>query len=349
MLQWFGGLGIIVVAMIFLPALKVGGMQIFRSEAFDTMGKMMPRAGEIAFSLTLVYCLLSFLCFMAYLFTGMEPFDAAVHAMTTISTGGMANTDASFGIYTGPAHYVSTVFMILAALPFIRLVQVLRGSALPLYHDPQVRGFLLVIGCFTLLLAAYYAIGAEGGFELAFREVLFNVTSVATGTGYSSASYDTWGPMAVSLFFVLGLVGGCSGSTACSVKIFRYQLLLSAIVAEVKRVHAPHRVFTPRYLGRPVSDDVMGSVMAFFMFFYLALAVTTVLLVLVGLDPLTAISGAATAIANIGPGLGPEIGPAGNFAGLPDPAKWILSLAMLMGRLELLSVLVLLTPAFWRG
>ncbi|WP_111428943.1 TrkH family potassium uptake protein [Rhodobacteraceae bacterium DSL-40] len=349
MLQWFGGLGIIVVAMVFLPTLKVGGMQIFRSEAFDTLGKMLPRAGTIAMSLTSIYFLLTFLCFMAYIFTGMVPFDALVHAMTTISTGGMANTDASFSIYGAGTHYVSVIFMVLAALPFVRFMQLAAGSARPILRDTQIQGFLIVIGCFTLVLSVYYAMRAEGAFEPAFREVLFNVTSVATGTGYASADYGVWGPLAVSLFFIIGLIGGCSGSTACSVKIFRYQLLISAISAEVKRIHSPSRVFTPRYAGRAVSDDIMGSVIAFFMFFYLSLAVVAVLLVLVGLEPITAISGAATAIANIGPGLGPEIGPAGNFAGLPALAKWILAGAMLIGRLELMSVFVLFTAAFWRG
>jgi trk system potassium uptake protein TrkH len=349
MLQWFGGLGIIVVAMIFLPTLKVGGMQIFRSEAFDTLGKILPRAGQIAFSLTGIYMVLSFLCFMAYVFTGMAAFDAAVHAMTTVSTGGMANTDSSFGAYGAGAHYVAVLFMVLAALPFIRFVQVANGSGWPLLRDTQVQAFLLVILVFVLTLTFWLAAQHAGTLEQAFREVLFNVVSIMTGTGYSSADYDTWGALAMTMFFVLGLIGGCSGSTSCSVKIFRYQLLFSAISAEVKRLHSPNRVFTPRYEGRAVSIEVMDSVMAFFMLFYLTLAVVAILLVLIGLEPIVAISGAAAALANIGPGLGEEIGPAGNFAGLPEAAKWVLTLAMLIGRLELMSVFVLFTAAFWRG
>ncbi len=348
MLQWFGGLGIVVVAMIFLPTLKVGGMQIFRSEAFDTLGKVLPRAGEIALSLTGIYLVLSGLCFMAYVWSGMVPFDALVHAMTTISTGGMANQDASFGVYGAGAHYVGTVFMLLSALPFVRYIQMASGSARPLLRDVQVQGFLAMLATFVAILSAWLALKAEAPFEQSFREVLFNVVSISTGTGYSSADYDTWGPLAMTMFFVLGLIGGCSGSTACSVKVFRYQLLLSAISAEVKRLHSPHRVFTPRYAGRPVSLSVLNSVIAFFMFFYLSLAVFAVILVLLGLAPITAISGAATALANVGPGLGAEIGPAGNFAGLPDSAKWVLTLAMLVGRLEIMSVFVILTAAFWR-
>jgi trk system potassium uptake protein TrkH len=348
MLQWFGGLGIVVVAMIFLPTLKVGGMQLFRSEAFDTLGKILPRAGQIAMSLIGIYLTLSFFCFMGYIAAGMAAFDAAVHSMTTVSTGGMANSDASFSLYGAGVHYVAVIFMVLAALPFIRFVQLSAGTARPLLHDSQVRAFLLVLLAVAFILSVWLV--AKGGpIGQSFREVLFNVVSVITGTGFASTAYDTWGPFAMTVFFVLGLIGGCSGSTVCSVKIFRYQLLFSAISAEVKRLHSPSRVFTPRYEGRPVDDDVMDSVMAFFMMFFLTLAVVTVLLILLGLPPLVAITGAASSLANVGPGLGPEIGPAGTFAGLPEPAKWVLTAAMLVGRLEILSVFVIFTAAFWRS
>jgi trk system potassium uptake protein len=349
MLQWFGGLGIVVVAMVFLPALKVGGMQLFRSEAFDTLGKILPRAGEIAVSLTLIYLTLTFLCMMGYLWTGLSNFDALVHAMTTIATGGMANTDASFTAYGAGTHYVASLFMFLSALPFARYVQLVAGEPQPIWRDSQIRGFFLVLAVFVLSLSTYVALLLDEPFPVAFRHALFNTISIATGTGYASADYMLWGPLAVTMIFVVGLIGGCSSSTACSVKIFRYQVLLSAVATEVRRLHSPNRIFTPRYEGRPITDDVMNAVMAFFLFFFLTLGVVAVLLVMLGLPPITAISGAATALANIGPGLGPEIGPAGNFAGLPDAAKWLLAVTMLVGRLELLSVYVLFTAAFWRG
>ncbi len=349
MLQWFGGLGIVVVAMVFLPTLKVGGMQLFRSEAFDTLGKILPKATQIAISLTSIYVVLTLACTLGYIWSDMAPFDALVHAFTTVSTGGMANSDASFSAYGAGAHYVAVVFMILAALPFVRFIQLAAGTAKPLLRDSQVHGFLLVITAFVVTLTLWLTWSSQGPYEPAFREALFNVTSIATGTGYASADYNAWGPFAMVLFFVLGLIGGCSGSTACSVKIFRYQLLLSAIVAEINRLHSPHRSYTPRYQGRPVSEETMSSVMAFFMFFFLTLGLLAVSLVLLGLAPITAISGAATALANIGPGLGPEIGPAGNFAGLNDGSKVVLTFGMLLGRLELLSVLVIFMPAFWRA
>jgi trk system potassium uptake protein TrkH len=252
-------------------------------------------------------------------------------------------------VFGASAHYVAVVFMILAALPFVRFIQIAAGTARPLLHDSQVHGFLIVIAVFVAALALWMAPAAEGDFEPVFREALFNVVSIATGTGYASADYNAWGGFAMALFFVIGLIGGCSGSTACSVKIFRYQILLAAIGAEVSRLHSPNRVVTPRYQGRAVDDATLASVMAFFMFFFLTLGMLAVALAVVGLQPITAISGAATALANIGPGLGPEIGPSGNFAGLNDPAKAVLVFAMLLGRLELLSVLVLLMPVFWRA
>lgn len=349
MLQWFGGLGIVVVAMIFLPALKVGGMQLFRSEAFDTLGKILPRAGEIALRLTAIYMALSVLCFLGYVVAGMGHFDAAVHAMTTVSTGGMANSDASFFDYGPAAHYVAVVFMILAALPFVRFVQLASGHGRPLIRDSQVRTFLAVIAVTVAALAAWVVLTLGLPAERTFREVLFNIVSVITGTGFSSTDYNLWGPLAMTVFFVVGLIGGCSGSTVCSVKIFRYQLLFSAVAAQLRQLHSPSRVVALRYEGRAVDADVLDSVIAFFMLFYLTLATSALLLVLVGLEPITAITGAATALANIGPGLGPEIGPAGNFAGLPVAAKWVLSATMLLGRLEIMSVLVIFNVAFWRA
>ena len=349
MMQWFGGVGIIVVALAFLPTLKVGGMQLFRSEGFDTLGKVLPRAGEIASSISIVYLALTMACIFAYSMVGMDFFDALVLSMTTISTGGFANSDASFGAFQGMPEYVAAVFMLLASLPFVRYVQLMNGSAQPLYRDSQVRAFLTTALGLILLLTFYrMLVNGEAG-EESFREALFNVTSILSGTGYASVDYQLWGPFPVVLFFMLGLVGGCAGSTCCSIKIFRFQLLFISIKQQVRRIHSPHGVFGARYAGRPVGEDVMSSVMAFFVMFMLTLGVISVVLSLLGLDFITAVSGAATALANIGPGLGPEIGPAGNFGGLSDAAKWVLSLAMLLGRLELVAVFILFTPGFWRG
>lgn len=349
MLQWFGGVGIIVVAMVFLPELRVGGMQIFRSEAFDTGGKVLPRAAEIAARISAIYVGLTIACHIAYVSVGMDNFEAANHALTTLSTGGFSTSDASFGAFQGVPEYVASVFMVLASLPFVRYVQIGSGSVQPLFRDTQVRAFLWTIAVLVGVITAYRIIANNDHAEHAFREAVFNVTSIITGTGYASVDYQLWGAFPVVLFFFIGLIGGCAGSTCCSVKIFRYQLMVAAVRAQIRRIHSPNGIFTPRYDGRPVTAEVLNSVTSFFGVFVVTLGLIAIALGLTGLDFVTAVSGAATAIANIGPGLGDIIGPAGNFAALNDAAKWILSFAMLLGRLELLVVLVIFLPRFWRA
>ena len=349
-MQWLGGIGIIVVAMVFLPELRVGGMQIFRSEAFDTMGKILPRAAEISSRISVIYVAITLACALCYAATGMSSFDAITHAMTTVATGGFANYDTSFAAFGSGPQYVASVFMILAALPFVRYVQLISGGgASPLILDSQIRTFFAVVFVLVVVMTLWVWQVFDGFSERGFREALFNVTSIMTGTGYASANYMLWGPFAVTMFFFIGLIGGCAGSTACSVKVFRYQLLFASIKAQIRRIHSPHGVFTPRYQGRRVGEDVLNSVMAFFVAFMVSIGVVGVALALTGLDFITAISGAATALANVGPGLGNEIGPAGNFAGLNDTAKWILAIAMLVGRLEIMAVFTILSWNFWRG
>lgn len=347
LLQWFGGIGIIVVAMAFLPELRVGGMQIFRSEAFDTFGKILPRAGQIASRISVIYLAFTLACGLAYAAAGMEPLDATVHAMTTVATGGFANYDASFAAFSPAAQYVAVTFMLLAALPFVRYVQLTTGTARPLLVDPQVRGFFAAVLAVVAVIVAWRLLLTDARGEDAVRSTLFNVVSLITGTGYASRDYMQWGTLPVAALFFVGLIGGCAGSTACSIKVFRYQILLSAVAAQIRQINQPHGVFQPRYAGQILSEDVLSSVTSFFTLFVATLAVIAIGLGLLGLDFITAVSGAAAALANIGPGLGPEIGPAGNFRGLSDPAKWLLSMAMLVGRLELLTVYVLFTRRFW--
>lgn len=348
LLQWLGGIGIIVVAMVFLPELRVGGMQIFRTEAFETMGKILPRATQISAQISTIYITLTLLCALAYLLTGMNAFDASVHALTTISTGGFSTYDASFGMFSGAPEYVASVFMILAALPFVRYVQIVNGNRIALFRDSQVRTFLGIIATLVVVTAFLLVTIFPHHIEQALREALFNIVSIISGTGYASVDYMGWGTFLAAMFFFIGLIGGCAGSTACSVKVFRYQLLFASIRTQLRKIRAPHGVFVPRYDGRPVTEDVLSSVMSFFVFFVVTLGVFSVALGLTGLDFVTSISGAATALGNIGPGLGDQIGPAGNFKDVNDIAKWLLVFAMLMGRLELMAVLVIFTVRFWR-
>lgn len=348
-LQWLGGIGIIVVAMVFLPELRVGGMQIFRSEAFETMGKILPRATAIAAQISVIYVGLTLACALSYFALGMGAFDATVHALTTVSTGGFSTRDASFGAFSGPMEYVASVYMVLAALPFVRYVQMLNGQRGAILRDSQARAFVATIGVLVLVVFAALLHIFPHHWETSLREALFNITSIITGTGYASVDYMGWGPFVITIFFFIGLIGGCAGSTACSVKIFRYQILFASIRAQVRRIHAPHAIVQPRYDGRPIAEDVISSVMTFFVFFVVSLGVLSVLLAMTGLDFVTALSGAATALANIGPGLGEIIGPAGNFGPLNDTAKWLLAIAMFVGRLELMVVYAILTVNFWRA
>ena len=349
LLQWIGGVGIIVVAMAFLPQLRVGGMQIFQTGGVDSFNRILPRATQIWARVSVVYVCLTALCAIGYRVSGMEPFDAAVHAFTTVATGGFANSDASFGAFGAGPQYVAAAFMALAALPFALFAAMAAGGLRPLLRDPQARGFAATVAVLALALLAWRALHQGGLTEETFRSTLFNTVSILTGTGYASEDYTQWGSFAVTALFFAGLIGGCAGSTSCSIKIFRYQLLFTSVRAQLLRIYSPHGVFTPRYQGRPVDDDVLNSVISFFVFFVATLGIVAAALGLTGLDFTTSVSGAAAALANIGPGLGDVIGPAGSYESLNDAAKWILAASMLIGRLELLAVYAIFMRSFWRA
>ena len=350
LLQWMGGLGIVVVAMVFLPVMKVGGMQFFRSEGFDTLGKILPRAGEIAAEMTIIYVIMTAACAITYMVLGMTGFDAVVHALTTCSTGGFSNYDASFGAYLGAPEWAASVFMVLASVPFIRLVQAMRGSTAPLVHDLQVRTYLklIVIVCAMILLYRLAWLEQDVPLAEAVRETVFNTISTFSGTGFASTDMTTWGHLPFALLIIVGLIGGCTGSTGCSVKIFRYQVLFQAVRAQIRRMHSPHRLYPLRYGGQPLDKGVIDSVMAFFTLFMLTFGLLIVGLALTGLHPRTALTAAWTSIANVGPAWGPEISPNGSVVEFPAAAKWMMATGMYLGRLELVSVLVLLLPRFWR-
>ena len=350
-LQWIGGVGIIVTAMAIWPLLGIGGMQLFRLESSDTSEKMMPRAGQIAGAVSLVYLALTLACFLSYLATNMSAFDAINHAMTTVATGGFSTHDDSIGHFaSGGADIVALVFMVLAALPFLLYVRALGGRPVLLISDPQSRAFLVVCLVAIGLLMSWLLIAQpETGSDLpAWRLAAVNAVSILTGTGYASNDYWAWGGGAAAIFFVLMFIGGCAGSTTCSVKIFRYQIAASAMNAYIAQYSSPHAVKPIRYRGKVVPDETVRSVLGFFFVFFGTFAVSASLLAMIGLDTVTALSGAATTLANVGPGLGPEIGPASTFQGLPESAKWVMTANMLIGRLEVMTVLVMLAPGFWR-
>jgi len=350
LLQWLGGLGIIVMALSVLPMLKVGGMQLFRVEGFDTAGKILPRATQIAGELSVLYIALTAICAAAYSIAGMSAFDALVHSMTTIATGGFANYDASFGHFASlPIEIIAVVFMILGGTPFVLFLRAFHGDFRSIVQDSQVRWYLAALAVASFLAWLSRGSNASEDTSGAVMDAVFNTVSIMTGTGYTTAAFDLWSPMAVSLFFFLMFIGGCSGSTSCGIKIFRFQVLFQGLRQKLRQTFHPHGVFLETYNGRPLSPDVISAVTTFFFMYIGTFAVVAIMLELLGLNTLSAISASATAISNVGPGLGESVGPSANFAGLPDAAKWVMCAAMLLGRLEIFAVLVLFLPAYWRS
>jgi trk system potassium uptake protein len=349
-LQWIGGIGIIVIAVLMLPLLRVGGMQLFKIENSGTLEEKMASTMKTLFLLGLIYLTLTLACALAYYLFGMSGFDAISHAMTTLSTGGYSTHDASFGYFKDlRLHWVATFFMISGAIPFFLYVKMTLGNVRALVTDEQVRGFIAFLVFASVAMAFWLMTQREIGAFEAITLTSFNITSVVTTTGFASDDYTAWGPGAVGVFLVLMFIGGCSGSTAGAIKIYRYQVLLIFVRAHIKRMFSPNRVLALRYNGCAVPSDVPLSVLAFLAVFVATIALFTVILALLGIDIITAYSASVTAITNVGPGMGTIIGPAGNFEALPDAGKWILTIAMLAGRLEVLALLVALDPDFWRA
>lgn len=354
-LQWIGGIGIIVTAIAILPQLRVGGMQLFQLESSDMSGKFLPRVTEIATQMGLAYLLISILCATSYYAVGMTPFDAVAHSMTTVSAGGFSTHDASFGYFADTnAAYVATVFMFIAGLPFSLLAILLfQGRIMPLLKDPQPRLYFGIVAIMAATIVIYHDLYVSPPyFDSTYhgtRQALFNIISVMTGTGYASANYDSWGDPIRIIFLGATFLGGCAGSAACGIKMFRIEIGFKAIIAYTKRMMQPHRLAPVRYAGRIVDASTLQSVMVFVFLYLATFLIAAALLGLTGLDAITAISGAATSVSNVGPGLGSTIGPSGTFQTLPDAAKWICAIAMLLGRLEFVAVFVVLTPRFWRG
>lgn len=349
-LNGIGGLGIIVMAIIVLPYLRIGGMQLFQTESSDKSEKIVPRAIELMSAIAALYVGLIIACAVMFAFLGMTPFDAICHALATIATGGFSTHDDSFGFFKSPAiEWTTTFFMICGALPFVVLIRALRGEPTALIRDVQVRGFLLFVACVSVVLGIWLSLTKGIPLQDALRATSFNVVSIVTTTGFASEDYTKWGPLAVGVFLVLTFVGGCSGSTSGAIKIYRLQIAGLLARNHFTRLSRPNQIVSLKYNGRRLPEDVPFSIVAFLSIYMMTVGLFTLLLTALGLDLVTALSSAAQAIGNVGPGLGDIVGPAGNFATLPPMAKWLLSLGMLLGRLELFTALVLLRPEFWRS
>ena len=347
-LQWLGGIGIIVMAITLMPIMNVGGMQLFKISNSDSSEKILPKSKEIALRLIYIYSGLTTLCAISYKILGMNTFDSITHSMTTIATGGFSNYNESIGFFNSFSIEISAmIFIILGSLPFIAYIKFLNGNRRIFFSDIQIRTFLKIILISILILSIYLFLDKSS--ELNFRTVLFNVISILTGTGYVNAQFDNWGGFPLIIFIGLMFIGGCAGSTTCGIKIFRFQILYSFVLNQLKKIIYPKGVFVLKYNQSPVDDKFTASIISFIYMYLVIFFAITALLSLTGLDFITSISGAATSISNVGPGLGSTIGPNGNFSSLPDISKWILSFGMILGRLELFAILVLFLPSFWRN
>jgi len=349
-LQWLGGIGIIVMAITLMPIMNVGGMQLFKISSNDTSEKILPKSKQISQRLIIIYSILTLLCATFYKMFGMSYFDSLTHSMTTIATGGFSNYNQSIGYFQSPSIEVTAIiFIILGSIPFITYIKFLSGNKKIFISDTQIKSFLKIILISIIILFIYLILKNKNISVEVLRQVSFNVVSILTGTGYVTHGFDDWGSFPLIFFLILMFIGGCAGSTACGIKIFRIQILYVFLINQLKKIIYPRGIFIIKYDNNNVDDKFMSSIISFIYLYITIFFIITALLSLSGLDFITSISGAATSISNVGPGLGDLIGPNGNFSLMPNISKWILSLAMILGRLELFAILVLFLPSFWRN
>ena len=351
-LQWLGGIGVIVMAITILPLLNVGGMQLFKKDqVFDSSEKILPKTREITLVISILYLILTLACGTAYWSAGMNVFDSVAHAMTTIATGGFSTYSDSIGYFQNPKiEIISIIFIILGSLPFIAYIKFFRGNKKIFFQDSQIRGLIYILVFSILLMIVYLMINNKTyGFLENLRISTFNVVSILSGTGYVTTDFSSWGKFPLIFFLFLMFIGGCAGSTTCGIKIFRFQILGRFMINQIKKLVYPHGIFLIKYNNERISNTFIYSIITFVFLYFFIFFILAALLSIDGLDFVTAISGAASAISNVGPGLGNVIGPDGNFSDLPNFSKLSLSLGMLLGRLELFAVLVLFFPSFWKN
>ena len=351
LMQWLGGIGIVVMAITILPLLNVGGMQLFKMEGPDSTEKILPRTIEVATIIILIYLVLTAICGLFYFIYGMSFFDSLAHSMTTIATGGFSTHNQSIGYFENSnIEIVASIFIILGSIPFIAYLKFIKGNKKIFIQDVQIKGliYLLIISILIMFFYLFFINDNNTIFDK-IRISSFNVVSILSGTGYVTDDFGLWGNFSLIFFLLLMFIGGCAGSTACGIKIFRFQMLFLFLINQIKKLIYPNSVSIIKYNNQKISENFINSVIIFIFSFLFIFLFISLLLSFTGLDLLTSISGAASAISNVGPGLGEIIGPNGNYKSIPDISKWILCFGMLLGRLELFAVLVLFFPSFWRS
>lgn len=349
LLQWFGGIGIIVLAVAILPTLQIGGMQLLHMEHDDPYEKTLPRINKFIFEIIVLYFGLTFLCLFSYYFNGMNGFDSLIHSMTTISTGGFSNKSLSFGYFDSQVlENISILFMILGSLPFVVFIKFVHGQKNSIFRDDQIRLFIFLLVSIVLISWFWVKHYLNIEWSSALRLTTFNVTSILTGTGYTSTNYNNWGGFGLIIILMIMFIGGCAGSTTGGIKVFRFQILFRGVRLQIKKLTQPHAVFLMKFNQKTVTENTYTSIISFFFIYVLLFILSSVILSFLGLDFLTALSASASAISNVGPGIGEIIGPNGNYAGINEIGKWVLAFTMLIGRLEIFTILVLFSKNFWK-
>jgi len=349
MLQWLGGIGVILMAITLMPIMNIGGMQLLKITSYDTSEKILPKSKEVSLRLISVYLSLTALCAIFYKIFGMSIFDSITHSMTTIATGGFSNYDQSIGYFNNPyIEIVSILFILLGSIPFILYIKFISDDKKIIFQDEQVKLFLKLTLVSIFILFFYLIIVNKDVFEIHIRSVIFNVVSILTGTGYVTKEFDQWGNFPLIFFLILMFIGGCAGSTTCGIKVFRVHILYYFLRNQLLKIVYPRAIINLKYNNNKVEDKLIASIVSFIYLYILIFFLLASLLTLTGLDFITSISGAASSLSNVGPGLGSEIGPNSNYSGLPDQSKWLLSVGMILGRLEIFAILIIFLPSFWR-
>lgn len=347
LMQWMGGLGIIVIGILLLPAMRVGGQQLFSLESSDKHLKPYGRVEHFVRRLLALYMMLTVSCAGFYYVAGMSAFDAINHSFTTVSTGGFSTSDASMGGFNSVSiNWIAIVFMCLSALPFLFLINIAERNR-RLEWQQVTWFFVLAIALTMIIFLVTRSTTGRSDFEQ-FTHAAFSVVSVMTTTGYATQDYLLWGGFAATFFFLITFIGGCNGSTSGGFKIFRIIILVSFIRSRLRQAIRPNRVANAYFEGTVVQPSTIDSLLIFSILYATTAAGFALIYAAFGLDFATAVSASVTAIANVGPGIGTIIGPAGNFATLPDAVKWLLAFEMILGRLELIGGILILTTDFWR-
>jgi len=350
LLHWLGGIGIVALGLFVMPYLRVGGISFFKMESSDTNDKPFARIASFTRAFVLVYVLITITCMLLYTVLGMSRFDAINHAMATVATGGFSTHDASFGYFNSePLLWTSTFFMTVCSLPFSGLIVFMVRRRLDALRDPQIGVFLAYLTAFSMTIAVYHRLQNGVPFHTALAHSFFAVASILSTTGFASDDYTLWGPFVVTMAFFMTFIGGCSGSTAGGIKAYRFIILFNTIRTGLYKLIYPDGIHAMRYGKMTVNADLQRSVMLFFTTYLALWTIGSLAMTAMGYDVLTSISAVITTLSNVGPGIGPVVGPAGNFSTISNPALCLLSLMMLLGRLEVLTMLVVLTPRFWRS